>query len=560
MIRRLAGWVFDLAALWLALSTRLLAWPRHPPRRAVDAGVPEAWWEWGSLHDTILAGPDAGAWAANVQALLSGQGLDIHRLPTFTYLAAWTTRLFDDVVFAGHFANHVISMATVALTYLWGRSTSGRAAGALAALLVAVSPDLIESQTHYGGDPATQLTVLLVIAASWWAAAGRWPWLLLAGASLGLAAATHFISLIFVPPALVLMLLARRPWWGRVLGVAIAAAVGWAAWSWMLSGYPAVTSEQVLSVFAEGAASHGRQEQGARLGFGAAVDLVLSRSEGALTMSVARGLAGLSAGTVPWGLLVALFWLGVFGPGLRRDRSRLGWDWRPAAWLLAFLAPLVALEMARAPERYALYARPLLYLAVARGAASPGAGVDALARRWWGRWPAGLVAFLPVLWLADGLVEPMKAGWNLYPPTEKGLLLRQAGAAMVERFGAGGGIATFNRDLAFHAQRTACLNVPCQGDEPAVLGQCLERIRVECPGEGAFPYAAEQRDRRGFGDQPNAALDQLVSERFEALDTWAGQEIILKVYVLERDALRALAVELAGDQLRRIPPPPPPKR
>ncbi len=153
----------------------------------------------------------------------------------------------------------------------------------------------------------------------------------------------------------------------------------------------------------------------------------------------------------------------------------------------------------------------------------------------------------------------MKVDWSLYPPTEKGLLLRRAGEAMVERFGPGGGIATFNRDLAFHARRSVCLSAPCQGEEEVTLGQCLERIRVECPGEGSFPYAAEQRDRRGFGDQPNAALDRLIAEHFEELGTWAGREITLKVYILERDALRGLAVELAGDRLRAVSPPPPPQ-
>ena len=459
LIRRAAGWGFDLAAIGLAVGVRLEAWPRHAPSAnagGAPADIPEAWWQWGALHDTILAGPDAGAWAANVRALVQGMPLDTHRLPGFTYLAGWMTRYFDDVVFAGHVVNHLLSVAVVALTYLFGRSTSGRAAGLAAAVMVALSGELIESQQHYGGDPAMQLIVLAVIAASWMAVSARsaraWAlWLVATGVALGLAGATHFLALIFVPPALALLTLAPRRWWARMLGVLVAAGVGWGAWNVALSEYPTVTTEQVKSVFAEGAASHGRNEEGPKLDLGGAADLVMSRADGAATMTVARGLSELSVGTIPWGLTVALFWLGVFGPGLRKKPGPGGWDWRPAAWLLAFLGPLVALEMARAPMRYGLYARPLLFLAVARGAASVGALADGLIRRWWGRWPAGLLAFLPALLVVRGLEAPMKAGWNLYPPTEKGLTLREAGIATIERFGAGGGVATSNRDFAFHA-------------------------------------------------------------------------------------------------------------
>ena len=565
-LRRALGWGFDLGALALAVSVRLRAWPRHAPQRGAPSDIPEAWWEWGTLHDTILAGPDAGAWAANVRALVQGAPLDTHRLPTFTYLAGWMTRAFDDVVFAGHLVNHLIAVAVVAVTYLFGRATSGRAAGLAAAVLVALSGELVESQQHYGGDPSMQLIVLLVVATSWMAVSGSAWWLLAVGVSLGLAGATHFLALIFVPPALALLTLAPRRWWARILGVLVAAGVGWMVWQQALSEYPPVTVEQVKSVFAEGAASHGRSEEGPKLDFDAAAELVMSRADGAATMTVARGLAELSVGSVPWGLTVGLFWLGLFGPGLRRKPGPGGWDWRPALWLLAFLGPLVALEMARAPMRYGLYARPLLFLCVARGAASLGALADGLIRRWSGRWPAGLLGFVPALLLVRGLEAPMEAQWNLYPPTEKGLTLREAGTECIARFGAGGGIATSNRDFAFHAERTACMNVPCNGEDEVSLGQCLERLRVECAGEGPLPYVIENRsghsigDGHGFGDQPNAALDALVDEHFERIGRWPGRELSLMIYALDREALAALAKTLAGNKLRSVTPPPPPQR
>ena len=110
------------------------------------------------------------------------------------------------------------------------------------------------------------------------------------------------------------------------------------------------------------------------------------------------------------------------------------------------------------------------------------------------------------------------------------------------------------------------MNVPCNGDDEVSLGQCLERIRVECAGAGDLPYVIENRsghsigDGHGFGDQPNAALDALVDEHFERIGKWPGRELSLMIYALDRDALGALARELAGGQLRSVTPPPPPQR
>ncbi len=557
-LRQAAGWAFDLAALYMAVTLRLEGWPRHPPNR-VSLDVPDWWWQWGTLHDTILAGPDAGAWATNIQAATEGQVLDIHRLPGYTFASAALVDFFGDVVFAGHIVNHLVSLAVVALTYLFGRATSGRAAALAGALIVAVSPELVENSLLFGVDPGTQFVAMLLIVTTWMAAAGHWLWIPVAGAAMGLAAGTHYLALVFVAPALVLLLLARRRWWARLLGVVVAAGVGWTLFRWMLTPYPHLSLAQIVSIYVEGVSGSGGRDLGTSLTPTQTADLLLSRLDGALTMSVARGLTGLSLGSVPWGALVGLFWLGVLGPGLRRDpRGRLGWDWRPAVWFVGFLAPLLALELARAPDRYGLYARPLLFLAVARGAASLGAGVDALIGRYTGRWPRGLVAFLPAWLLVSGLAEPLQSLQNLYPPTEKGIVLRKAGDFTREYFGPGGGVATFNRDYAFYTGRRSCMNAPCQGDTPAVLGQCLERMRLDCPGSGDLPYVIEVRDRRGFGDQPNAALDTLIDERFEKVEDFVSQEITLNIYAIDRTQLKALARELAGSEglPTGVPPPP----
>ncbi len=552
--RRLAGWAFDAAAVAAALSVRLRAWPRQPPQ-GVSLDVPEGWWQWGGLHDMVLAGADSGAWAANVRALLEGQTLDIHRLPVFLYLTAGMTRFFEDIIFAGHVVNHLLSLVVVAITYAFGRSTSGRAAALAAALLVALSPELVESQFDMGVDPSLQLTLLLVVVTSWLGAARGALWIPVAGLAVGVAMSTHYLALVFAAPALAMLVFSDRAWWGRILSVLAAGGVGWASWRLLLSPYPDLSTAEVLAVFSEGISSTRGRDTGESLGFSAAVELVASRWDGAMSMTVGRGLKGLSAGHLPWMSVVILFWIGVFAPGPRRAaRGPIPWDWRPSLWFLVFLAPLLALEMARAMERYALYARPLLFLCVARGAVSVGFGVDAVARRLWGRWPSGLVAFLPAAGLVAAMWTPLQAAWRLDPPTAKGLLLREAGGYVAEGWGTEGTIATFNRDLAYFTGRETCMTMPCPGSDDLAVGQCLEDLRLACEGEGPLLYAIEYRDRRGFGDQPNAALDKLVTERFEKLKRWESRELSLELYRIGREQLAAVVQELAGGRLRQDRP------
>jgi len=548
--RRLAGWAWDVAAVAAALYVRALAQPRGAPTDP-PPDAPDWWWRLGNAHDLVLEGPDAGHWAANAQAWLDGAPLDIHRLPVWTALTAGVARLTGDVVFAGHMVNHTLSALLAVVVYFLGRSTSGRAAATGAALLTALSPELVNNRFDYGVDPALQMAVLLVAATSWAAAVGRLPWYLAAGAAAGVAAGTHYLALVFAALALGILVFADRPWRRRLGGLGLAAASAGLVWWLLMRPYPELSLAQVSGVFAEGVAGSGGADTGPRIGLGGAIGRVLERADGALELAVQRGLRGLAVEGVWWFGLVGVAWLGLLGPWLKGE----GWRarWRSALWLAAFLAPLTLLEAARAPDRYALYARPLLFLVVARGLAALPAGLDRLLRGRWPAWPGGLLGAAVVLAAVAGVRDPLIARWQLFPPTERGLAVRAAGLASLEAAGPGGGSLTTNQEFAYYARRPSCLGQPCPAGD-AELAACLRAYAARCPGEGPIPYVAEVRDQRGFGDQPSAAMDRLVDARFEHLDDFVSRQVTLKLYLLERAEMEAVAAALVAGGVDSPPP------
>ena len=530
------GLVWDLLVVAALVVVRSWAHVRGRPEQVPEAlaDVPEAWWQVGGVHDFVLSGPDAGAWAANVQAWIAGGALDLHRLPVWTAATASMTRMYDDVVFAGHLVNHLASGLVVVGTYLLGRATSGRGAGTLAALLVAFSPELVASKLDYGVDPVLQLALLGLGLGAWAAVVAGVPGAVLMGIAGGLAAGTHYLAAVFVVPAVVLPLLG--PGKERWLGPFVYAAVAGTVWWLLLRPYPDLSLAQLVDIYVEGVAGSGGRVQNTGMDTGLALDVVLSRLHNAPELAVQRGLRGLAVDGVPWIRRVERFWLGVLGPFLRAER-RWGIDVRATLTLLFFLGPLVVLEAARAPDRYALYARPFLFLCVARGVASLAGGVEHAAKL---KLRGGLACAL-ALGLAAYVAEPLMALWNLQPPVEKGLQVRAVGETVAEAFGEGEAVATSNAEVAFYAGRARCPANPCPG--AGDLGACLELLDQQCGRSGDIPYVIEVRDQRGYGDQPNAALDALVAERFDEVDTWRGREARYELYRVDRSGLRMLAAE-----------------
>ncbi len=536
------GWLaVDLAVIAGLLTIRWGALVRGAPDAGLElaAGLPEWWWSVGSLHDWLLSGPDAGNWAANAQAFLDGEPLDVHRMPVYTYLAALGGRWTGDVVFGGHLVNHLSSALVPVVAYVLGALTSRRSVGLGAALLLAWSPELVNNQLHYGVDPSLQLSVVVLGLCSWLAIDRGWGWSAAAGVAAGIAAGSHYLGLLFVPLAVLLPLAARRPWRVRWLGPVVVAGGCAVTWAVLTAPYEGLELSGALSVYAEGVAGSDGRTSGGPLSWSEAVALVWSRAHNAPALAVQRGLRGLNLVSVPWGLLVVVFYLGLFAPGLRRDPvARWDWDWRPTLLLLGFLVPLMALEAARAPDRYALFSRPFLFLAVIRGVVTPVVWLERWLRGRVERWPVGVLGWVAVVGVAALYRGPLVSNWTLSPPTDKGLLEREVAAAVLERFGPGGDIVTPSQAVPFLTGREACPGSPCPRGGGADLARCIDLVLRQCSGSGELPYLVTASQASGIGDQPMPDLDALVARRFERVGLFRSPEVAIRVYAVDREELR----------------------
>lgn len=541
--RRVLSAGVDVAAVLLLLSIRWSAQHRGAPDAAlVGLGeLPGWWWQVGTLHDWLLVGPDAGNWAANARAWLEGAPLDVHRMPVYTYLAGFGGRWTGDVVFGGHLMNHGLSAVVPLVTYGLGRLTSTRAVGLGAALLVAWSPELVNNKLHYGVDPTLQLSVALLGLATWLAMTRGWAWAVVAGLAAGVTAGSHYLGLLFPVLAVVFVLANPRPWRVRWLGPVVVAAGCALSWQLLTAPYEGLGVADALSVYAEGVAGSDGRNEGGPLSMAEAAAVVWSRAHNAPALAVQRGLRGLNLSAVPWGLLVACFYLGVFAPGLRRSPvHRWGWDWRPTLLLVGFLAPLMALEAARAPDRYALFSRPFLFLAVVRGLVTPAAWVERWLRGRLARWPTGLLGFVLVAGLAGLYQGPFTALWTASPPTEKGLMERRTGDAVLAQFGPGGSVVTPSQAIPYLSRRTSCPGTPCARGAGGELSQCIALVVRQCGGTGPLPYLVTRSETAGIGDQPMPDLDALVAEHFERLGVFSSREATMTLYSVDRAALQAL--------------------
>lgn len=549
---------FDLAIVFVLLNLRFTALIRDDPALNATASLPSWWWNWGGIQDWLLIGADAGNWASNAQAWASGDALDPHRLPVYTGLTAWFSGIFGDVVFGGHMVNHLFSALLCVVAYALGRATTGggassRMVGIGAGLLTAWSPELVNSQVFFGVDPTLQFAILLLAFTTLLAIQkGTWPWVLATGLCLGVAICTHYLALLFLPISLALLVLMRCNWKTRTRFIVAAFLISWLVFQGLTRHYEDLSLRMVASVFTEGVAgSDGRVLANSPMGTETASNLVFQNLPSAPRLAVQRGLRSLKVERMPWLLLVALFWTGLVGWGLSKDKNSSKWDWRTSAFFLGFLSPLILLEASRAPDRYALFSRPLIFICVLRGVLSAIALIDkGLSKtsytpkrslRWLLRTGAGVLAVTMLLVTLKG---PFWNRWALYPPTDEGLGDRAIAELIQQNFPQNGSIVTTSQALEFFSGRDRCPSHYCPHGGNAAVAQCLEMLLAECKGSGPIPYVLSASTKHGLGDQRNAEVDALIRQEFKPVGTHKGKDQSLSLYRLDRKALRKLSLQV----------------
>ena len=161
---------------------------------------------------------------------------ELRRPPGYAAFVAGVILLLGEELRGLAFAQHVLGVGMVALTYALGVMTFGRVAGLLGGLLVALNGALLLSGQSVMTETlftvvllATVLTLLLA------GKTGHWAWALVAGVTLGAASLTRPVAqalVVLVP--LAFLIYSRRPWRivrGTVLvGLGVAILLG----PWML--------------------------------------------------------------------------------------------------------------------------------------------------------------------------------------------------------------------------------------------------------------------------------------------------------------------------------------
>ncbi len=534
-------WVADamvVAALAVA-GARMLAGVAGPPADELP------WWANGS--DAYVWGPDAGAWALNALAFASGrwEDLDPHRMPTWSLFTATAMHLLGlDVAFAGHFVNKLFHVLLGPVIYLLGRATGMRAGAVAAGVLASAQPVLLASAGRYGVDPTVSLMVPLTLLGGW--AAGRWwPLAPIAGVIAGLTTVSHLTALGFALPGLLICLLAGRGWW-RLLGAALYLAAAAATVYGIYSVFPTIPRDFVAGVFAEGiapAAGTSVAEQAHQKD--AALATLQANAPAALENVVSNVVEAFRVRGLPWGLILALPWLGVLGPpaveGTVQGEGRLPWRVLRAVGaglagglpLLAALLPLVALAAAGAPSRYSDNLLPVAGLLVLRGLSTVAAPLSVLLGRYVAPAAAYVVevgAFAWVTWAAWPHVEnPASVGMGV-PPEEARAM--PVGKALAAHFESGVGGAVPLREALPYAGMVYCPNTVCPfSDDESGYRQCIDIIRQECRGDGPIPYVVTPGLTPEQQTEPRKHMDAWIAGKLEPVATVGSS----RVYALPRE-------------------------
>ncbi len=517
---------------------------------------------WGTGDDLLLVGPDAGAWASSAHAVHQGDwgSLDEHRMPTFSIVVGALLFLQPDVAIAGHLLNHLAMLFLPLVLYGLGRIGGGRGVGFGAGFLAACCGPLLNASRLYGIDPL----IFFILPASLLltAAVRRWWWLApAAGAVVAAATITHFTTLpMWAPPLLLLILAGPRPWWRRLLAIALFLATG-AGLAWLVfQVFPFPTSAELAHNISEGIAPGSGSTQAPSLNE-EALSILQSGMGTAIDRAVTNVMLVLRPSWVPWYLGLALPWLGAVGIGLRRPKREPGATplWRRmfgsldialGVVLLSYLAPLPLLAAAHAPERYGWNLLPIAALLLMRGLASLSLPLEHGIRQLWSRWPTGVITMAVAAAVAWAAWNNGHGNRYVLPPSMDGQEVRQLGELIEEHFEPGGGAVCTVREAVAHAGRQYCPQSPCPiGIGERFFEQCLATMGVECAGEGPLPFVVLQQASRlphtklqpeaGGPSRPErVAFDEWMLERYPPADSFEARQFTATLLSVPREDLR----------------------
>jgi len=528
----------DFLCIAALIWAGVLHWPTGDVSLSVAGPEPPAW---GTMRDALLDGPDAGEWARCMLAFHDGRftELSTQRLPGWIVIVNAVMAFEENVVRAGHLANHLLNLSVgltiFAIGRLWGNRWVGLGAGALAML----SGHALSVSLRFGVDAAVVAMVPLSMLGAV-LAVRHWKLSVVSGVLAALVTATHFSTLPYVLPAFAFILMAGgRHRWLAAAGYLL----GFGTLLYVLSlVFPVSTLEGFLVSIANGI-SPGYQGHGRVSDWNTALGIMSDGMDTALERSVAQLLVQIRPGWLPWQAALILPWVGVLGVGLKRtDKADADWwdrtDLAMGMGLLFCLAPLPVFAAAQAPLRYGDNLSPLGALLLVRGMASVLWMAMALLR------VSKHTGVTQVVYAAlggaifAGAIKDAKPARALLYPTLEEVGYWQLGQALSSHFSPGSGVASPVREALVEGRLAYCPQRICpeQATEEA-FWECLSVHAMECDGTEPVGYVVTTADLYDPNAVARRDMDAWVASRWEHVAEVKNPRFEAWIYQIPREEI-----------------------
>jgi hypothetical protein len=536
--------LLDLLVLVCLVSVAQSYWPRGAGHQTVVLQGMQAP-AWGTVQDLLMTGPDAGEWARNALHIHNGQAdqVDPHRMPTWLGLTALAMKFTGSVVSAGHLVNHLLHVALVLVLYGLGRAGGGRGVGLLAAAFGGLFPHLIADSRTFGIDVlvATAIpgSVLAGVMAARW-----WPLAFLGGVLASFASLSHFTTLPYVLPALVLVMLrGPRSWWRWSLAVGGYCLGAYLTVWWVYQYVPMPNQTVLMHSLGEGIAPSQSKQMQDQIDL--SLTMLQSGTLSSLESAVATGVQGVRPAWLPWSLAVLGIWLGLVGAGLGRGapegagrvRRVLGrCDLGLGIPLLLCLAPLAPMIAVGAPSRYMDNLLGPAAVLLARGVVSPLALAELGLKRLWRLWPVGLLSLglgAGVLWNTD---QGMSAWKRPSMPNQEGMLHARLAWLLSQRLPAGSGVSSSARAALVMSEMELCPRTACPlGNSETYYWSCLQVLAQECAGDESIGWVTTDWSQQDPFSLNRQSMSTWIAERWELQGKVMAAGRAHRLYLIPRE-------------------------